>query len=118
VAIVFYATGVRVAIMTNNYVEGDWTNKTQCVWVEDFPLKSEGSPPSTEFEDYLTEYFSTLDTWDGDTRARLKTTIQRLSRYDYSAAQVDLVASVPGIYHSRAQMSKYGEDCFRACGVV
>lgn len=104
--------------MTNNFIEGDWTIKTQCVWVEDFPLKSEGSPPSSEFEDYLTEYFSTLDTWDGDTRARLKAIVKRLRRYDYSAAQVDLVASVPGIYHSRAQMSRYGTQglrCLLAC---
>lgn len=46
IMIVFYNSGVRIAIGTANLIEVDWTTKTQGFYVQDFPLKAVQAPSS------------------------------------------------------------------------
>ena len=34
--------GIRVAIFTANFVRGDFEDLSNAVWMQDFPLKTEG----------------------------------------------------------------------------
>ena len=37
-----YEGGIRVAIFTANFVDGDFNDLSNAVWMQDFPLKTEG----------------------------------------------------------------------------
>lgn len=117
IAIVYYRTGVRVSIMTNNYIQVDFDSKTQAVYVEDFPLKTEAKKgTSCEFEKYLRAYLAELkvhdsstegDDYKKDSNRLLADMLASLANYDFSSSQVTLVASVPG-RHSSHNLRKYG----------
>jgi tyrosyl-DNA phosphodiesterase-1 len=93
----------RVAIFTANLFEKDWTDHTQGVWVQDFPLKKENFPlkkenfplknfplktESSDFQVQLQKYLSHVGgpvaTWD-------------LSKYNFET-DAQIVASVPGTF--------------------
>jgi len=56
-----YPRGVRVIIHTANLIYVDWNNKSQGLWMQDFPWKDQNSPSKgSRFENDLVEYLSAL----------------------------------------------------------
>lgn len=57
-----YPTGVRIVVHTANLIYIDWNNKSQGLWMQDFPFKSGASPDSgsSPFENDLVEYLQAL----------------------------------------------------------
>ncbi|ETV85700.1 hypothetical protein, variant [Aphanomyces astaci] len=100
--IAFHSTFVRVAIFTANFVRNDWECKTQGLWTQDFSFKTSPTP-SCAFESDLLDYMTAL-------KAPAVTSLCRSSfpRYDFTAANVTLVASVPGVHQGIDAMHKYG----------
>lgn len=120
-----YSRGVRVVVHTANLIYVDWNNKTQGLWMQDFPVKEQKDIGKTSpFEDDLVEYLEALE-WSGchvtlPQIGDVKINAAYFRRFDYSSASVRLVASVPG-YHKGAEMKKWGhmklrtilqEQCF------
>lgn len=94
--IVAYATHVRVCIHTANYLSIDWADKTQGVWMQDFPLKAAGLRNSSAFENDLVDYMKATGWPGGKLSDDSHCNADSLRAYDYTAARVALVASVPG----------------------
>ncbi|CCI44384.1 unnamed protein product [Albugo candida] len=107
--IILYADKVRVAIFTANFLPIDWSNKTQGIWYQDFGLLDETGtstrkslwPEFINFKADLIDYLSHLH------QTHLRELCLTLKRYDFSTANVALVASVPGT-HKNQDMHKYG----------
>lgn len=102
---IFYESGLRLVVLTANMRSEELTQKTQGVWVQDFPLKEsvDDAPETTEFEEDLIEYFSHIQpalkqnhTRDKDAEELLKTFVDALKLVDFSSAEVVLIPSVPG----------------------
>ncbi|KAF0688610.1 Aste57867_19783 [Aphanomyces stellatus] len=107
--ILFHPTFVRVAIFTANFVAGDWNYKTQGLWTQDFPAVIATAIRPCAFHSDLLDYMTAL----GPPVARLCT--EKFPRYDFTSAKVSLVASVPGVYHGKAAMEKYGHLRMKRC---
>ena len=105
-----YDTHIRICIHTANYIACDWGDKTEGVWMQDFPLKAAGAGGSSTFEEDLVDYV-TKTGWPGGVRADgTRCGPNALRQYDYSAAHVALVASVPGSHDG----TRYGTRRMRA----
>eukprot|EP00250_Pteridium_aquilinum_P016998 c23402_g1_i3 orf=440-2491(-) len=116
--ILVYRTGVRVIVHTANLIYVDWNNKTQGLWMQDFPYKNEMNKGSTSaFEDDLIEYLEALQ-WNGCSVNLPNNGLTRIDasffrRFDYSSAKVRLIASVPG-YHQGQKLRKWGHMKLRS----
>jgi tyrosyl-DNA phosphodiesterase 1 len=57
-----YPTGVRIIVHTANLIHVDWNNKTQGLWMQDFPWKDTNSLTGdrSPFENDLVDYLATL----------------------------------------------------------
>lgn len=86
-----YETGLRVIIHTANLLYCDANNKSQGVYMQDFPLKDGESPASSSFETDLLKYVAALKL----APALARETASMVSLHDFSAARAHLVASVP-----------------------
>ncbi|CAK0812130.1 unnamed protein product [Prorocentrum cordatum] len=102
-ALLEYEGALRVCVHSANYVYCNWHAKNQGIFVQDFPARNVGdsSPDAdafgSEFHLYLQRYLGHC----GGVDCRF------LDRYDFSAASVALVGSVPG-YHKGAEASQWG----------
>lgn len=105
-AIIFYPNGVRFALMTANFIEIDFLGKTQGVFVQDFPLKDRQDSPQSSFEKDLILYLSEVRVASIDTATAFQSIVAKLRNYDFSSAEVVLVAGVPGRH--RACDAKWG----------
>lgn len=107
-----YEKGVRVIIHTANLIHVDWNNKTQGLWMQDFPYKNVQSlSESSLFETDLIDYLNTLK-WPGlrvnlPKFGEINFTASFFKKFDYSGSTVRLVASVPG-YHAGSNLNKWG----------
>ncbi|CAN8299931.1 unnamed protein product [Cochlearia groenlandica] len=108
-----YPRGVRVVVHTANLIHVDWNNKSQGLWMQDFPWKDDEKdrPKSCGFESDLVDYLTVLK-WPEFTasipsRGNVKINAAFFNKFDYSAATVRLIASVPG-YHTGSNMKKWG----------
>ncbi|CAH8361147.1 unnamed protein product [Eruca vesicaria subsp. sativa] len=110
-----YPRGVRVVVHTANLIHVDWNNKSQGLWMQDFPWKDDEdkdtTPKSCGFEDDLVDYLTVLK-WPEFTsslpgRGNVKINAAFFRKFDYSNATVRLIASVPG-YHTGSNMRKWG----------
>ncbi|CAN6811184.1 unnamed protein product [Brassica oleracea] len=110
-----YPRGVRVVVHTANLIHVDWNNKSQGLWMQDFPFKDDDddkdSTKSCGFEDDLVDYLAVLK-WPEFTASlpglgNVKINAAFFRKFDYSNATVRLVASVPG-YHTGSNMRKWG----------
>jgi tyrosyl-DNA phosphodiesterase-1 len=129
-----YDTGVRVVIMTANLIEDDFDYRTQGVFIQDFPLKSGHDPPprassrgdgsgasvplshsnrALAFKHDLVDYLNHVAVKGADTQAALRSHTTMLDRYDFSGAEVCIVASVPGRHAASA--AKWGHLKLRRC---
>ncbi|KAH6773794.1 tyrosyl-DNA phosphodiesterase-like protein [Perilla frutescens var. frutescens] len=107
-----YPRGVRVIVHTANLIYVDWNNKTQGLWMQDFPWKDQNSnSKGCGFENDLVEYLGTLK-WPEfianlPTIGSFSINPSFFRKFDYSSAKVRLIASVPG-YHTGSRLSKWG----------
>nr|XP_009761553.1 PREDICTED: tyrosyl-DNA phosphodiesterase 1-like isoform X2 [Nicotiana sylvestris] len=110
--ILVYPTGVRVIVHTANLIYVDWNNKSQGLWMQDFPWKDQNNlGKDGGFENDLVDYLSALK-WPEFTAnipafGSCKINSLFFKRFDYSSAAVRLIASVPG-YHSGPSLKKWG----------
>ncbi|CAM6084772.1 unnamed protein product [Calypogeia fissa] len=130
-----YPTGVRIIVHTANLIQVDWNNKTQGLWMQDFPFKDPlGQMSRSDFEDDFVEYLGALE-WPGCTMifpqlGKIRINANFFRKFNYSCAAVRLVASVPG-YHRSRDLTRWGhmklrrvlqeqsfEDEFRGSPVV
>ncbi|KAM7506215.1 hypothetical protein LguiB_005119 [Lonicera macranthoides] len=113
-----YPHGVRVIVHTANLIHVDWNNKSQGLWMQDFPWKDQsGSSKVSGFESDLIDYLSALKLLEFNAslpgRGNFKINASFFKKFDYSSATVRLIASVPG-YHSGANLKKWGHMKLRS----
>lgn len=119
-----YPRGVRVIVHTANLIYVDWNNKSQGLWMQDFPWKDKNSAgKGCGFENDLTDYLSALKWPEFSANipalGNIKINSSFFKKFDYTDAAVRLIASVPG-YHVGPCLKKWGhmklravlEDCF------
>lgn len=100
-----YSTGIRIIIHTANLLYCDVNNKSQSVYMQDFPLKDATSQVTcSEFEQELLQYVDALGLVLR-VRERLKNIIKL---HDYSSARCHLVASVPSKPFEFKEVDRYG----------
>lgn len=59
--LLIYASGIRVIVHTANLIYVDWNNKSQGLWMQDFPWKDQNSPKTGGgFENDLIDYLTAL----------------------------------------------------------
>ncbi|KAL7130225.1 hypothetical protein ABFS83_13G120100 [Erythranthe nasuta] len=110
-----YPRGVRVIVHTANLIYVDWNNKTQGLWMQDFPWKDQSSkssgPSACGFENDLIDYLGALKLPEFNANlpgiGNFSINPQFFRKFDYSSAMVRLIASVPG-YHSGSSLRKWG----------
>ncbi|KAI7729884.1 hypothetical protein M8C21_010024, partial [Ambrosia artemisiifolia] len=112
-----YPRGVRIIVHTANLIYVDWNNKSQGLWMQDFPWKNESSAKGSGFESDLIDYLSALK-WPEFTvqlpeLGNFSIIPSFFKRFDYSKATVRLIASVPG-YHSGSSIKKWGHMKLRS----
>ncbi|KAH7545799.1 hypothetical protein FEM48_Zijuj01G0132100 [Ziziphus jujuba var. spinosa] len=107
-----YPRGVRIIVHTANLIFVDWNNKSQGLWMQDFPWKGQNSPSKgCAFENDLIDYLSALK-WPQfsvnlPTHGRFNINPSFFKNFDYTNAEVRLIASVPG-YHNGTSLKKWG----------
>ena len=106
IIIIFYQTGVRIAITTANFTEVDWVYKVQGTFVQDFRKKN--CPSSSEFECGLINHCQRIIPMGKTAVEKWKDTIKQLQLYDYESAEVVLISSVPG-RHTGSGRNKWGQ---------
>ncbi|XP_039796383.1 tyrosyl-DNA phosphodiesterase 1-like isoform X2 [Panicum virgatum] len=83
-----YPQGIRVVVHTANMIHVDWNNKSQGLWMQDFPWKdAKDINKKVPFENDLVDYLSAL--------------------------KVRLIGSVPG-YHAGPSIKKWGHMKLRS----
>ncbi|KAK2413955.1 tyrosyl-DNA phosphodiesterase 1, variant 2 [Trifolium repens] len=113
-----YPRGVRIIVHTANLIYVDWNNKSQGLWMQDFPWKDQNSlSKGSGFENDLVEYLSALK-WPEfsvnlPSLGNLSICPSFFKKFDYSDAMVRLIASVPG-YHSGNGLKKWGHMKLRS----
>lgn len=107
IILVFYKTGLRVAITTANFTEVDWTLKIQGTYVQDFPWKT-SSRSSSEFECSLLSHCERISPMGMTAQQQWKKTQQQIRKYDFESAEVILISSVPG-RHNGPNRNKWGQ---------
>ncbi|XP_076922636.1 tyrosyl-DNA phosphodiesterase 1-like [Bidens hawaiensis] len=112
-----YPQGVRIIVHTANLIYVDWNNKSQGLWMQDFPWKTDGSDKGSGFESDLTDYLGALK-WPEFSvhlpeRGNITINPSFFKRFGYSKATVRLIASVPG-YHSGSNIKKWGHMKIRS----
>uniref|UniRef100_A0A7N0UE80 FHA domain-containing protein n=1 Tax=Kalanchoe fedtschenkoi TaxID=63787 RepID=A0A7N0UE80_KALFE len=110
--LLIYPRGVRVVVHTANLIHVDWNNKSQGLWMQDFPWKEKNDPPKRSlFQNDLVDYLSALKwpefTANLQATGNTKINPSFFNMFDYESAAVRLIGSVPG-YHTGANMKKWG----------
>lgn len=59
-----YPQGLRVVVHTANLIHVDWNNKSQGLWMQDFPWKDDDNRKECPFENDLVDYLKALKVWD------------------------------------------------------
>lgn len=113
-----YSTGVRVVVHTANLIYVDWNNKTQGLWMQDFPWKDKSNLSNgCSFENDLVNYLNTLKWPDFSVNlpviGNVNINASFFKKFDYSSAVVRLIASVPG-YHMGPNLKKWGHMKLRS----
>ncbi|KAG8080276.1 hypothetical protein GUJ93_ZPchr0007g4553 [Zizania palustris] len=113
-----YPKGIRVVVHTANLIHVDWNNKTQGLWMQDFPWKdAKYVNKNVSFENDLVDYLSAIK-WPmfrinlpvvGD--VNINATFFR--NFDYNSSSVRLIGSVPG-YHVGPNIKKWGHMKLRS----
>lgn len=113
-----YPNGVRVVVHTANLIFVDWNNKTQGLWMQDFPWKDQKSMNNGSlFENDLVDYLKTLKWPEFGVNLPVVGNVDInalfFKKFDYRSATVRLIASVPG-YHMGPSLKKWGHMKMRS----
>ncbi|KDP20800.1 hypothetical protein JCGZ_21271 [Jatropha curcas] len=116
--LLIYPRGVRIIVHTANLIYVDWNNKSQGLWMQDFPWKDEKSQSKgCGFENDLVDYLHALKWPEFPVKlpalGNFTMNPSFLKKFDYSSAAVRLIASVPG-YHAGANLKKWGHMKLRS----
>ncbi|XP_027361212.1 tyrosyl-DNA phosphodiesterase 1 isoform X4 [Abrus precatorius] len=116
--LLIYPKGVRVIVHTANLIYVDWNNKSQGLWMQDFPWKDQNSlSKGSGFENDLVEYLNMLKWPEFSVKlpslGNFSICPSFFKKFDYGDARVRLIASVPG-YHSGAGLKKWGHMKLRS----
>ncbi|KAF8669111.1 hypothetical protein HU200_051435 [Digitaria exilis] len=113
-----YPQGIRVVVHTANMIHVDWNNKSQGLWMQDFPWKdANDTSKKVPFENDLVDYLGALK-WP-EFRVNLPVVgdvninAAFFRRFDYSTSMVRLIGSVPG-YHVGPNVKKWGHMKLRS----
>ncbi|CAM9694407.1 unnamed protein product [Ectocarpus sp. 13 AM-2016] len=121
-----FPTGVRVVVLTANFVVVDVTDKSQGVWYQDFPKRTSGSCAFQRFMFFPRSLVYSCSAWRASAHLHHVDhhVIRTLGEYDFRAARVALVPSVPGTGgntpgtggkpHKGRDLHKYGHMRVRA----
>nr|CAB3454489.1 unnamed protein product [Digitaria exilis] len=113
-----YPQGIRVVVHTANMIHVDWNNKSQGLWMQDFPWKdANDTSKKVPFENDLVDYLGALKVGGyflfaavvGDVNINAAF----FRRFDYSTSMVRLIGSVPG-YHVGPNVKKWGHMKLRS----
>ncbi|GMH07788.1 hypothetical protein Nepgr_009628 [Nepenthes gracilis] len=112
-----YPQGVRIVVHTANLIYVDWNNKSQGLWMQDFPWKDQNDSSTCELENDLIDYLASLK-WPEFTSnlpslGSFKINSSFFKKFDYGNAEVRLIASVPG-HHSGSNLKKWGHMKLRS----
>ncbi|GMH28513.1 hypothetical protein Nepgr_030356 [Nepenthes gracilis] len=93
-----YPQGVRIVVHTANLIYVDWNNKSQGLWMQDFPWKDQNDSSTCELENDLIDYLASLK-WPEFTSnlpslGSFKINSSFFKKFDYGNAEVRLIASV------------------------
>ncbi|GLI60365.1 hypothetical protein VaNZ11_002490 [Volvox africanus] len=101
-----YPHGLRLIIHTANCVQPDCNDKTQALWVQDFPRKAAAVTPlaTSMFERDLVVYCRALALPPSMERPVL----DAIAAHDFSHARGVLVTSVPGYHRGATAVHSYG----------
>ncbi|XP_010240926.1 PREDICTED: tyrosyl-DNA phosphodiesterase 1 isoform X2 [Nelumbo nucifera] len=107
-----YPRGVRIVIHTANLIYVDWNNKSQGLWMQDFPWKDQKDvKKGCSFETDLIDYLSVLKWHELSVNlpsiGNVTINPSFFKKFDYRSAVVRLIASVPG-YHMGPNLKKWG----------
>ncbi|VFQ81701.1 unnamed protein product [Cuscuta campestris] len=110
--ILVYPKGVRIVVHTANLIYVDWNNKSQGLWMQDFPWKDQNcSNMECGFERDLIDYLSVLKWPEFNANipglGNFNINSSFFKNFDYTSAGVRLIASVPG-YHSGLSLKRWG----------
>ncbi|CAI9259257.1 unnamed protein product [Lactuca saligna] len=113
-----YPEGVRIIVHTANLIYVDWNNKSQGLWMQDFPLKNQDClNKGSGFETDLIDYLSALKWPEFSVKlpelGNISFNSSFFKRFDYSSATVRLIGSVPG-YHTGSNIKKWGHMKLRS----
>ena len=110
-AIIKYLNGVRICITTANFIQEDFTYRTQGIFIQDFPTQAPNHRDigsKRDFESTLIDYLQVIRVSDSARRV-LDAIICSLSTdYDFSSAEVVLIPSLPGRHTSRNPLRRNG----------
>lgn len=112
-ALLEYEHFMRVVITSANLTEEDWTLIGQVTWVQDFPrvplrdLTAQLGADAPPFGAALARFLQAM-----------KINPSALRGYDFSAAAVSLVASVPGYYQGTEEKADGVRECLIECFCV
>jgi hypothetical protein len=105
IILLYYETGIRVVIGTSNLLHGDYDNKAQGYYIQDFPLRSEAtSSQSSRSTAVIGRFGQNLQSYLAEVKTKSvlaskvlnEEVIDKLHQYDFSSAEVELIGSVPG----------------------
>lgn len=87
---------MRVVVHTANLIHVDWNNKSQGLWMQDFPWKDDDKPKGCGFEGDLIDYLNVLK-WPEFTaslpgRGNVKINAAFFKKFDYSDATVPSIS--------------------------
>lgn len=99
-----YKKGIRIIIHTANLMYCDVNNKSQSVFMQDFPLKELGDAVVSDFEAQLVQYIGRLELGH-NLREKIKNMI---SMHDYRYARGHIVSSVPSKPYEFETCNQYG----------
>ncbi|KAI3740861.1 hypothetical protein L2E82_31335 [Cichorium intybus] len=113
-----YPEGVRIIVHTANLIYVDWNNKSQGLWMQDFPWKNQDClNKGSGFETDLIDYLGALKWPEFSVKlpevGNISFNSSFFKRFDYSSATVRLIGSVPG-YHSGSNIKKWGHMKLRS----
>lgn len=113
-----YPEGVRIIVHTANLIYVDWNNKSQGLWMQDFPWKNQDClNKGSGFETDLIDYLGALKWPEFSVKlpevGNISFSSSFFKRFDYSSATVRLIGSVPG-YHSGSNIKKWGHMKLRS----
>ncbi|KAH8741672.1 hypothetical protein FG386_003646 [Cryptosporidium ryanae] len=95
---------MRFVITSANFIESDWNQKSQSIWVQDFPKENKKQENKCEFKSYLIEFVESIIS----TATLRKTWIGIIDKFDFTHATAELIGSVPGYFNDQKEKFKWG----------